>query len=185
MTKSTPTLCERASLEGSPMIRPIVTKDDHREALDRIAALAAKGARTDVERAELRALTLLVHDFEKPARDELAALLAESDDDDAVDAIEYALERAGLTRKDLEPFIGSRSRVFEVMTRKRGLSIEMIRKLHAGLQIPLDYLIRKTKRSTRSSAATRTSARPGAKPARSTRAISKKAAPASRRNTKA
>jgi len=62
------------------MIRPIVTKDDNREALDRIAALAAKGARTDVESAELRALTLLVHDFETPIRDELAALLAESDD---------------------------------------------------------------------------------------------------------
>ncbi|MFO0563846.1 MAG: transcriptional regulator [Polyangiales bacterium] len=173
------------------MIRPIVTKDDHREALDRIAALAAKGARTDVESAELRALTLLVHDFEKPARDELAALLAESDDDDAVDAIEYALERAGLTRKDLEPFIGSRSRVFEVMTRKRGLSIEMIRKLHAGLRIPLDYLVRETKKPARSSAKkaaaspTRKSARPGAKPARSTRASSKKAAPAKPRHAKA
>jgi hypothetical protein len=62
------------------MVRPIVTKDDHRAALDRIAALATKNARTDDESAELRALGLLVHDFEAPIRNELAALVAPSDD---------------------------------------------------------------------------------------------------------
>lgn len=161
------------------MIRPIVTKEDHREALDRMTELAAKDARTNVESAELRALGLLVYDFETPIRAELAALLAESDDDDAVDAIEHAMERLSLTRKDLEPFIGSRSRVFEVMTRKRGLSLEMIRRLHDGLRIPLDYLIRETKKPARATAKkttspTRKPARPGTKPVRSTREGSKK-----------
>ena len=47
-----------------------------------------------------------------------------------------------MTRKDLEPMIGSRGRVAEVMSRKRSLSIEMIRKLHAGLGVSADILIR-------------------------------------------
>jgi hypothetical protein len=62
------------------MVRPIVTKDDHRAALDRIAALAAKNTRTDDEGAELRALGLLAHDFETPVRNALAALVAPNDD---------------------------------------------------------------------------------------------------------
>lgn len=62
------------------MTRPIATSEDHRAALDRVTELASKATRTDDERAELRALTALVHDFETPIRAELAALLAESDD---------------------------------------------------------------------------------------------------------
>lgn len=152
------------------MIRLIVSNEDHRAALDRVTALASKCERTDVESAELRVLALLVHDFETGARAELAALLAESDDDDAVVAIEYALERMGLARKDLEPFLGSRSRVSEVLARKRGLSIEMIRKLHAGLHIPLHLLIRETKKTAQARAKKTTTA------ARSPRASSKKTA---------
>ena len=72
------------------MIRPIVTKDDHRAALNRVAVLASKDVRTDAESAELHALVVLAYDFEKPARDELAALLAEGDDD-----AERAGEEAG------------------------------------------------------------------------------------------
>lgn len=60
---------------------------------------------------------------------------------DAVSAIEFRLEQQGLTRKDLEPFIGSRARVSEVMNRKRPLSLAMIRKLAVGLDIPADALI--------------------------------------------
>ena len=56
-------------------------------------------------------------------------------------AIEFRLEQAGLTRKDLEPFIGGRARVWEVMTGKRQLTLPMIRKLSAGLGIPADVLI--------------------------------------------
>jgi HTH-type transcriptional regulator/antitoxin HigA len=52
------------------------------------------------------------------------------------------MESRGLTRKDLEPFLGGRARVSEVLNRKRSLSIEMIRRLHDGLGIPAEVLIR-------------------------------------------
>jgi HTH-type transcriptional regulator / antitoxin HigA len=60
---------------------------------------------------------------------------------DAVAAIAFAMEQRGLTRRDLEPFIGSRARVAEVLNRKRSLTLPMIRRLHAGLGIPAEALI--------------------------------------------
>ena len=59
-----------------------------------------------------------------------------------VDALLYHMESRGLTRRDLEPYLGSRARVAEVLNRRRPLTIEMIRKLHAGLGISADVLIR-------------------------------------------
>ena len=59
--------------------------------------------------------------------------------DDA--AIEFRMEQLGLTRKDLEPYIGSRHKVSEVLNHKRDLSLNMIRRLHTGLNIPLENLI--------------------------------------------
>ena len=58
-----------------------------------------------------------------------------------IDAIKFRMEQLGLSRKDLEPFIGSRSRVAEVLNCKRQLSLEMIRRLHKGLKIPAEVLI--------------------------------------------
>jgi HTH-type transcriptional regulator / antitoxin HigA len=55
------------------------------------------------------------------------------------------MEQQGLTRKDLEPLIGSRARVAEVMNRKRNLSIDMIRRLHEALGISAEVLIRPTR----------------------------------------
>jgi HTH-type transcriptional regulator / antitoxin HigA len=52
------------------------------------------------------------------------------------------MESRGLTRRDLEPYLGTRARVAEVLNRRRPLTIEMIRKLHAGLGISADVLIR-------------------------------------------
>ncbi len=60
---------------------------------------------------------------------------------DPIQAIEYFLESRGLARRDLEPYIGSRSRVSEVLGRRRPLSIEMIRRLHSELGIPAEVLI--------------------------------------------
>ncbi len=61
---------------------------------------------------------------------------------DPIDALIYHMESRGLTRRDLEPFLGSRARVSEVLNRRRALTIEMIRKLHKGLDISADVLIR-------------------------------------------
>ena len=60
---------------------------------------------------------------------------------DAVEAIKFRMEQLNLTRKDLEPLIGSRARVAEVINRRRALSLPMIRKLHKVLRIPLESLI--------------------------------------------
>ena len=60
---------------------------------------------------------------------------------DAVGAVLFRMDQLGLSRKDLEPYLGSSSRVSEVLSRKRGLSLEMIRKLHKHLKIPLDVLV--------------------------------------------
>jgi len=64
------------------------------------------------------------------------------DPPDPVEAIKFRMEQQGLTRKDLEPIIGTRTRVAEVLNRKRSLSIGMIRRLHARLGISADILIR-------------------------------------------
>ncbi|MBF0342066.1 MAG: helix-turn-helix domain-containing protein [Magnetococcales bacterium] len=64
---------------------------------------------------------------------------------DPVDAIRFRMEQMGLSRKELEPFIGSRARVAEILNRKRQLSLEMIRRLHKGLKIPANVLIQPTR----------------------------------------
>lgn len=61
---------------------------------------------------------------------------------DPIDALRYHMESRGLTRGDLEPYLGSRARVAEVLNRRRTLTIEMIRRLHEGLGISADVLIR-------------------------------------------
>jgi len=69
------------------------------------------------------------------------------DPPDPIEAIKFRMESQGLTRKDLEPLIGTRTRVAEVLSRKRGLSIRMIRRLHEHLGIPAEVLIRPSRRN--------------------------------------
>jgi HTH-type transcriptional regulator / antitoxin HigA len=70
------------------------------------------------------------------------------DPPDPIEAIKFRMEQQGLTRKDLEPLIGTRTRVAEVLNCKRGLSIEMIRRLHRELGISAEVLIRSSRRAT-------------------------------------
>lgn len=60
---------------------------------------------------------------------------------DPIEAIKFRMEQAGLTAKDLEPMIGRSNRVYEVLARRRPLTLAMIRKLHIGLGIPAESLI--------------------------------------------
>jgi HTH-type transcriptional regulator/antitoxin HigA len=60
---------------------------------------------------------------------------------DPVEAIKFRMEQQGLTQKDLEPYIGSSGRVSEVLSRKRRLSLQMVRRLHDGLHIPYESLL--------------------------------------------
>ncbi len=61
--------------------------------------------------------------------------------DDPIAMIEFALEVRGLTRKHLEPYIGTRQRVWDIMEKRRRLTLPMIRRLSKGLNIPVDVLI--------------------------------------------
>ena len=63
--------------------------------------------------------------------------------EDPVGVLEYYMESRGLSRSDLIAYLGSKERVSEILNRKRGLSLEMIRRLHAGLGIPADLLVGK------------------------------------------
>ena len=113
-------------------IKPIRTKAEYRTALAEIERLfdAAPGT-PDGDRLDVWAT--LVEAYE--AQHEPIPL------PDPIEAIRYHMESRGLSRVDLEPYIGSRARVAEVLNRKRPLSIDMIRKLSAGLGISADVLI--------------------------------------------
>ena len=118
-------------------IKPILTDADHADALAEVQRLwgaklgTAKGDRLDV-------LATLVEAYEE--RHFPVPL------PDPIEAIKFRMEQQGLSRKDLEPMIGTRTRIAEVMARKRSLSIAMIRKLHEHLGIPAEVLIQPTRR---------------------------------------
>jgi HTH-type transcriptional regulator / antitoxin HigA len=118
-------------------VKPIRTEKDYESAMAEVDALwgakigTAKGDRLDV-------LATLIDAWE--------AVNYPMDPPDPIEAIKFRMEQQGLTRKDLEGIIGSRARIAEVLDRKRGLSIAMIRRLNAELNIPADVLIRQTKK---------------------------------------
>ncbi len=114
-------------------IRPIRTKADHRAALKEIERLMdARRGTPESDRLEI--LTTLVEKYEE--QEEPVELPS------PIDALLYHMESRGVTRRDLEKFIGSRARVAEVLNRRRPLTIDMIRRLHDGLGIPAEILIR-------------------------------------------
>jgi HTH-type transcriptional regulator/antitoxin HigA len=113
-------------------IHPVKTEQDYRKALLRIDGLMDAIPNTEAG-DELDVLATLVEVYE---RDHFTIGLP-----DPVEAILFRMEQMGLDRKALEPFLGGRSRVSEVLNRKRNLSMNQIRKLHDGLDIPLENLI--------------------------------------------
>lgn len=113
-------------------IRPIRTEADYQAALTEIERLFEAAPNTP-EGDRLDVLTTLVETYEKQHYHIPAP--------DPVEAILYYMESRGLSRRDLEPYLGSRARVAEVLNRRRPLSLEMIRRLHAGLGLPADLLI--------------------------------------------
>ena len=113
-------------------IKPIRNEKDHRKALKRLEALWEAAPPTP-EYDELEVLTTLVEAYEEHHYPLLPP--------DPIEAIRFRMEQLGLTRQDLEPYIGSRGRVSEVLGRRRTMSLAMIRKLHRGLGIPADVLL--------------------------------------------
>lgn len=113
-------------------IKPIKTRKDHAQALKRIEALMRAKANTP-EGDELDILVTLVEAYE------VKHYAIEAPD--PIVAIQHRMEAMGMERKDLEPLLGSKSRVSEVLNRKRKLTMEMVRNLHAAMQLPAEALI--------------------------------------------
>jgi len=113
-------------------IKPIKTETDYQAALKEIERLFTAVPNSPAE-GRLEVLTTLVEAYEEQHyRIPLP---------DPIEAILYHMESRGLTRRYLEPFIGSRARVSEVLNRKRPLTVAMIRKLCKGLRISAEVLI--------------------------------------------
>jgi HTH-type transcriptional regulator / antitoxin HigA len=114
-------------------VTPVRTRRDHARALKEIERLM-DARRGTPEGDRLDVLVTLVEAWEaKHYRIDLP---------DPVEAIRYHMENQALEPKDLIPYIGSRNRVYEVLNRKRPLTLRMIWRLHRGLGIPAESLIR-------------------------------------------
>ncbi|NOZ52844.1 MAG: transcriptional regulator [Gammaproteobacteria bacterium] len=114
-------------------IKPIKTDADYRAALKEIESLMMAEADTP-EGEKLDVMVTLVEAYE--------AKHFPMDLPDPVEAIKFEMERKSLTVKDLEPMIGKSNRVYEILNHKRSLTLKMIWKLHEGLGIPAESLIK-------------------------------------------
>jgi len=114
-------------------IKPIKTDADYRAALKEIESLMESAVDTP-EGERLDVLVTLIDAYEKKH--------FPMDLPDPVEAIKFRMEQMGLTAKDLEPMIGRLNRVYEVLNHKRPLTLKMIWKLHRGLGIPAESLIK-------------------------------------------
>jgi HTH-type transcriptional regulator/antitoxin HigA len=113
-------------------LKPIHTEEDYQDALARIEEIWDTGEDTP-ESEELEVLSMLVEAYEKTNFPIGAP--------DPIDYLQFVMDNRGLSRKDLEPFIGPRGRVSDILNRTRPLSLEMIRRLSFGLDLPASVLI--------------------------------------------
>lgn len=119
-------------------VKAIRTEEDYREALSEVETLMSASAGTP-EGEKLDVLVTLVEAYEKKHYP--------LDLPDPVEAIKFEMEQKGLTVKDLEPIIGRRNRVYEVLNNRRGLTLRMVWNLHRRLGIPAESLIKPVKQS--------------------------------------
>jgi HTH-type transcriptional regulator / antitoxin HigA len=120
-------------------VKPIRSVADHRAAMAEVKRLwGSKNGTLNGDRLDV--LATLIDAYE--------AQHEPIDRPDPIEAIRFRMEQQGLTRKDLEPMLGTRTRVSEVLNRKRTLSIGMIRRLHAELGIAAEVLIRAPRLAT-------------------------------------
>lgn len=115
-------------------VKIIKSAEDYEAAMARLSALMSLDHKSNSkEENELELLALVIQDFERQTVPPVKA--------DPVESILFRMDQMQLTRKDLIPYIGSISKVSEVLSRKRPLSLPMIRRLNQGLGIPADILI--------------------------------------------
>jgi HTH-type transcriptional regulator/antitoxin HigA len=119
-------------------VKPINTEADYDAAMAEIGRLwGAKSGTAAGDRLDVLATLIEVYEEKHYPMDP----------PDPIEAIKFRMEQQGLTRKDLEVIFGTRTRVAEVLNRRRGLSINMIRQLHEKLGIPAEILLKPTRRS--------------------------------------
>ncbi|WP_448503143.1 helix-turn-helix domain-containing protein [Sphingomonas sp.] len=118
-------------------VKPIRTEADYDAAMEEVAALWGAASGTP-EGDRLDVLATLIDAYE--------AKHHAMDTPDPIEAIKFRMEQQGMTRKDLEDIIGTRTRIAEVLNRKRSLSIGMIRRLHDRLGISAEVLIRPSRK---------------------------------------
>ncbi len=118
-------------------LKPVRTKADYKRAYAEVERLwGAKTGTPEGDRLDILATLIDAYETEHYPLDP----------PDPIEAIKFRMEQQGLSRKDLEPLIGTRTRVAEVLNRKRGLSIGMIRRLHDHLGISAEVLIRPSRK---------------------------------------
>jgi HTH-type transcriptional regulator/antitoxin HigA len=118
-------------------VKPIRSEADYEAAIAEVRRLWGASAGTpDGDRLDVLATLIDAYEAEHHPMDL----------PDPVEAITFRMEQQGMTRKDLVSIIGSRTRIAEVLNRKRGLSIAMIRRLHDRLGIPAEVLIRPSRK---------------------------------------
>ncbi|MCA3239298.1 MAG: type II toxin-antitoxin system HigA family antitoxin [Curvibacter sp.] len=116
-------------------VKPVRTARDYKAALKEISTLMVTDPAPGTPNGDrLDVLSTLVQAYEQRH--------FPMDLPDAVEAIKFRMEQQGLGPKDLEPMIGQRNRVYEVLNRKRPLTMAMVWRLHKGLGIPAESLIR-------------------------------------------
>lgn len=127
-----PNTTKSTRIQFETMLKPIYNEKDYQLALQRLEVIfdAKKGSKSG---DELEILSFLIDKYEN---ENFPIGLP-----DPIEAIKFRMEQMGLKQRDLVAMIGFKSRVSEVMNRKRKLTLEMIRKLNAGLRIPTDVLI--------------------------------------------
>jgi HTH-type transcriptional regulator/antitoxin HigA len=118
-------------------VKPIRSKRDYEAALKEVERLwGAKVGTSEGDRLDVLATLIDAYETEHDPMDP----------PDPIEAIKFRMEQQGLTRRDLEQIIGTRTRIAEVLNRKRGLSIAMIRRLHERLGISAEVLIRPSRK---------------------------------------
>lgn len=115
-------------------IRPIRTDADYQQALAAVAPYFEREPEPGTEEGDrFEILLALIQAWESRH--------VRIDPPDPIEAIKFRMEQAGLAIKDLEPMIGRPNRIYEVLNRKRPLTLAMIRRLHRGLGIPAEVLV--------------------------------------------
>jgi HTH-type transcriptional regulator/antitoxin HigA len=115
-------------------LRPIRNEKEYAEVLAEVSAFVDNEPKRGTKHADRFELLLMLVEAYEAKHYSIAP-------PDPIEAIKYRMEQAGLKPKDLQPMIGGLNRVYEILNRKRPLTLKMIWKLHSMLGIPADSLI--------------------------------------------